>query len=60
MALVLGRRVEQKVVITCGDVEITVQVVDARRGSCRLAFEAPDDVRIDREEIHKLRKNNDH
>lgn len=49
MALVLKRKRGQPIVIA---ENIRVTVVDAEGGSCRLAIEAPPEVRVDREEVH--------
>ena len=47
--LVLSRRRDEVVLI--GD-NIRVRVVDIRGDKVRLGFDAPDDVRIDREEVY--------
>lgn len=52
--LVLARKVGERVIIAD---EIVVQVLNVSHdGKVRLAFSAPDDIRIDREEVHKLRQ----
>ena len=47
--LVLTRRLNEQIIIG-GDVVITV--VDIDRGKIRLAISAPEEVRIDRMEVH--------
>lgn len=51
--LLLTRKPGQSVIID-GDIRVTVQEVYADR--VRLSFEAPQQVRIDREEVHEARK----
>ncbi len=51
--LVLSRSEGQTIVI---DGNIRLTVVRIRGGQVRLSFDAPDDVRIDREEIHNLQR----
>lgn len=53
--LVLGRKKEESVIIN-GNVKVTVSSVCSRTGQVRLAFTAPKNVTIDREEIW-LKKN---
>lgn len=48
--LVLSRKVGETIVI---DQKIRIKVVEIDRGKVRLAFEAPPDIRIDRQEIHE-------
>ena len=50
--LVLTRKEGTRIIVTCGDVEISVTVVDARSGSARLGVEAPASVRVLRDELH--------
>jgi len=52
--LVLSRGTGERLVIDDGRIRVTV--VSTRGGIVRLGVEAPRDVRIDREEIHKLRR----
>lgn len=59
--LVLSRKTNEAIVITASNGErITVTPVEIRGsgniGVVRLAFTAPDEVRIDREHIDKLRR----
>lgn len=49
--LVLTRKVGETVVIA---ENIRVTVVEVDRGRCRIGIDAPDDVKIDREEIHLI------
>ena len=51
--LVLSRKRDEKVFI--GD-DIVVTVVEIRGDKVRLAFEAPKNVAIDREEVHDAKK----
>ncbi len=48
--LVLGRRIGEKVIV--GE-DIVVQVLKYEKGTVSLGFEAPKEVRIDREEIRE-------
>jgi carbon storage regulator len=50
--LVLTRNVGETIVI---DGKIRVSVVAIQGGKVRIGIDAPDDVRVDREEIHKRR-----
>ena len=49
--LVLSRKKSESVVITVGDVAITVMVVEIHSDKCRLGFEAPLAVKIHRSEV---------
>lgn len=49
--LVLSRRVDEKILIGEGDNLIVIQVVLINSGQVRLGIEAPNGVRILREEI---------
>jgi carbon storage regulator len=51
--LVLTRKAKESIVIN-GDIIVTV--VSIAGNKVRLAFSAPPDVRIDREEIHRARQ----
>ena len=51
--LVLSRKKNQKVVIGEGFIEVVV--VEIRGDKVLLGFIVPDDVQVDREEIHKKR-----
>lgn len=48
MSLIFGRRVGEKVIIDC---DISVTVLRIERHHVLLAFDAPKDVAVDREEI---------
>lgn len=50
--LVLTRNVGEKIVISDN---IRITVVSIKGGKVRIGIEAPDDVRVDREEIHQRR-----
>ena len=52
--LVITRKVDEAIVID-GDIRVIVTQIDTRQGKVRLAIEAPIEVRVDREEIHRLR-----
>lgn len=52
--LILSRKKKQKIILAEGLIEITV--VEIRGQTVRLGIVAPDDVLIDREEIHELRQ----
>ncbi len=52
MALVLSRKVNESLIID-GDIKVTILAIN--RGQVRLACEAPEDVTIDREEIHIIK-----
>ena len=49
--LVLTRKENSRVVITHAGETLTVMVVEARRGSAKLAFEGPPEFNILREEL---------
>lgn len=53
--LVLQRKLGEEIRIACGGKSISLRVVNMRGGKVRLGFTADDDVRIDREEIARLR-----
>lgn len=52
--LVLSRKAMESIIISVGDVRIVVRVNEIRCDRARLAFDAPPDVRIFREEIEKI------
>lgn len=54
--LVLSRLVGEAVYIN-GNIKVVVVAVD--RGKVRLGIEAPQDVRVDREEVYHQRKKNE-
>ena len=54
--LVLTRRKGEAVVIAGG---IRVSVISLSHNRVRLAFEAPKDIVVDREEIYKAKRNGD-
>lgn len=61
MLLTLGRRTNEKIIMTLPDgqlVEITPSAINGfnGKGQVRLQFEAPECVKIDREEIYKAKK----
>ncbi len=49
--LVLGRRMDERVILRVGDVVVRVTVSDIRGNKVRLGFEMPDWVTCDREEV---------
>ena len=51
MPLVLSRTIGESVVINGGEIKVTV--ADVQGDQVRLAFNAPPNVVIDREEIHQ-------
>ena len=54
--LVLGRKLEEQIVINGGeDNQIVMKVTEIRGDRVWLAFEAPSSVRIDRMEVHLAR-----
>lgn len=48
--MVLSRKVNEKIII---DNCITITITQIKNGTVRIGIEAPADVRIDREEIHR-------
>ncbi len=48
--LILSRKVNEKLIIN-GNIEITI--VETAKNTVRIGFEAPNDVRIYREEVYK-------
>lgn len=52
--LILGRCKDDRVVITVGDVRITVSVCEIRGERVRLGFDAPPEVTVNRGEIQTL------
>lgn len=49
--LVLGRREQESVVLTKGDLEIRVTLIWAANGNAQIGFDAPLDVVIMRDEL---------
>lgn len=50
--LVLERRIDQRLVIQCGDVIIKIVLVDVRGGNkARIGVDAPRDVIVHRQEV---------
>lgn len=49
--LVLKRRTNERIRLRLNGVDVWVTVVETTSGAARLAFEAPPEVQIDREEI---------
>lgn len=52
--LILSRRKLEDIVITCGQQQIVVRVVELRPGKARIGIEAPAGVEVHRKEIHEL------
>ena len=50
--LVLSRHIGESIVI---DKNITVTIIGIRKGKVRFGIDAPKDVCVDREEVHKIR-----
>lgn len=51
--LVLSRKKDERVVITCGDTQIEVMVIEIRGDKVKIGFEAPRNVAIHRQEIQQ-------
>lgn len=51
--LVLGRKLNEKIVVRVGETKFTIQVTDLRPGGVRLGFEMPDEVLVDRLEVYE-------
>lgn len=54
--LILNRKAGQSIIITAGDSEIIVTVDKISGGQARLSIQAPLSVIVDREEIHRKKK----
>lgn len=52
--LVLTRREQESVIIKVGDVLVRMTVIDIKGERCRLGFVAPQEVVINRQEVHAL------
>lgn len=50
--LVLSRKRNESIIITVGDVQIEVMLIEIRGDKARIGIEAPKHVSIHREEIH--------
>lgn len=58
--LVLGRKKDERVFITCPNgTRITVIVCRHNNDRCEIGFDAPDDVKIDREEVADIKREGD-
>ncbi len=51
--LVINRKVGQEIVI--GD-NIVIRVIEVKDGKVRIGVTAPKEIRVDRQEIHELRR----
>lgn len=56
--LILSRHKDETIVITLGGVRVTMTVVETRNDRCRVGFDAPTEVEIDRGEV-RLEKDRD-
>ena len=54
--LILSRKVDE---VLCVGEDVRIKVIHVHSGSVRLAIEAPPSVRVDREEIRKLKEENE-
>lgn len=54
--LVLSRQVDETLIIRTSDGPIRVTLVDIRGNKVRIGIDAPKSVRVDREEIDKMRQ----
>ena len=54
--LVLTRRSQEAIQITVGTTKIVLYVVESVNGKCRLGFEAPPNVVVDRMEVAKRKE----
>ena len=59
MGLTLSRKPSEEIIITDGETVIRVMVVTVSNYKTRLDVTAPKNWRVDRLEIHKLRKDDD-
>ena len=50
--LVLSRNVNEDVIMTDGEVEIVVRIIEVRGDKVRLGFIAPDAIQIARKEVY--------
>lgn len=58
--LILNRRIGEALTITCPDgTEIIVAVLGVKAGHVRVGTQAPDNVKIDREEVAARRRRGD-
>lgn len=55
--LILSRFPGESVIIKTSDGEIIITALGHSRQGIKLAFEAPKEIQIDREEIYQLKKN---
>lgn len=54
--LILSRRVNEELWITCKGVQIKVVLVGIKGGQARLGVIAPDEVTVDREEVARRKE----
>lgn len=50
--LVLSRHRNEKIIITCGGINIDIIIVDIRGDKVRVGIQAPNEVSIHREEVY--------
>lgn len=56
--LVLSRKKNERIKITCGEEIITVVVVEIRGDKCRIGCEASKNVSVDRQEVFDAKRKN--
>lgn len=54
--LVLSRKSSEGIVVSIGGQVVKLIVVEVRGDKCRLGFDAPHEVQIDRREIHDAKE----
>lgn len=57
--LVLSRKKNEKIVITCGEEVISLVIVEIRGDKCRVGCEASKNVAIDRQEVFDAKRRSD-
>ncbi|RLA42868.1 MAG: hypothetical protein DRR06_13480 [Gammaproteobacteria bacterium] len=54
--LVLTRKEDEKIILDVGDIEIIICVCKMSRHRVQIGIDAPLEVRIQRQEIHKMKE----